>query len=74
MKMTDVGKFRRLLAVFEYDAEDLSAFFDLWLDKAVSSCYQMQNAALQMRSDLNRLLLYRKLIKNINNIIFLGGF
>ena len=32
MKMTDVGKFRRLLAVFEYDAEDLSAFFDLWLD------------------------------------------
>ena len=30
--MTDVGKFRRLLAVFEYDAEDLSAFFDLWLD------------------------------------------
>ena len=26
------GKFRRLLAVFEYDAEDLSAFFDLWLD------------------------------------------
>ena len=26
MKMTDVGKFRRLLAVFEYDAEDLSAF------------------------------------------------
>lgn len=32
MKMTDVGKFRRLLAAFEYDAEDLSAFFDLWLD------------------------------------------
>lgn len=32
MKMTDVGKFRRLLAVFEYDAEDLSAFFGLWLD------------------------------------------
>ena len=32
MKMNDVGKFRRLLAVFEYDAEDLSAFFDLWLD------------------------------------------
>ena len=32
MKMTDVGKFLRLLAVFEYDAEDLSAFFDLWLD------------------------------------------
>mgnify|MGYP000438293228 CR=1 FL=1 len=32
MKMTDVGKFRRLLAVFEYDTEDLSAFFDLWLD------------------------------------------
>lgn len=32
MKMTDVVRFRRLLTVFEYDAEDLSAFFDLWLD------------------------------------------
>lgn len=32
LQLADVEKFCRLLAVFEYDTEDLSAFFDLWLD------------------------------------------
>lgn len=31
VEMADVMKFRRLLAAFEYDTEDLDAFFEQWL-------------------------------------------
>ena len=33
--MTDVGKFRRLLAVFEYDAEDLLSLIHIWQKKDI---------------------------------------
>lgn len=32
VEMADVMKFRRLLAAFEYDTEDLDAFFEQWLE------------------------------------------
>ena len=32
VEMADVMKFRRLLAAFEYDTEDLDAFFERWLE------------------------------------------
>lgn len=32
VETADVMKFRRLLAAFEYDAEDLDAFFERWLE------------------------------------------
>lgn len=32
VEMDDVMKFRRLLAAFEYDTEDLDAFFEQWLE------------------------------------------
>ena len=32
LQMPDVEKFRRLMEAFEYDAEDLSEFWTLWLE------------------------------------------
>lgn len=37
VETADVMKFRRLLAAFEYDTEDLDAFFERWLENTRGS-------------------------------------